>query len=91
VPITHRPPRDPSVAIQIPLRVKQHLGLDGARSWIVVSEINVFAWPGFDVRPIRYGANRVHYGWLPPKLFDQLIEKFRRLRATAKSEMTLRD
>ncbi len=51
----------------------------------------VFAWPGFDVRPIRYGANRVHYGWLPPKLFDQLIEKFRRLRATAKSEMTLRD
>src|SRR5262245_51116870 len=42
VPVTHRPPRDPSVAIEIPARVKQHLGLDDERSWIIVNEFNVF-------------------------------------------------
>jgi hypothetical protein len=27
-PITHSPPHDPNVAVEIPLRVKEHLGLD---------------------------------------------------------------
>lgn len=34
-PITHTPPHDPSVAIEIPARVKEHLGLDAERSWVV--------------------------------------------------------
>jgi hypothetical protein len=33
-------------AVEIPAVVKRHLGLDEARSWIVVSEINRFIWPG---------------------------------------------
>jgi hypothetical protein len=44
-PITHSPPYDPHVAIEIPLRVKQHLGLDGERSWVILDEVNVFTWP----------------------------------------------
>jgi hypothetical protein len=32
VPITHTPPHDPTVGIEIPRRVKEHLGLDGERS-----------------------------------------------------------
>ena len=31
LPVTHTPPGDPAVAIEIPLRVKLHLGLDDAR------------------------------------------------------------
>jgi hypothetical protein len=53
VPITHAAPSDPRVAIEIPPRVKEHLGLDGERSWVILDEFNVFTWPGFDLRPIR--------------------------------------
>jgi hypothetical protein len=79
-PITHTPPQDPNAAIEIPLRVKQHLGLDSERSWIVVSEFNVFTWPGYDLRPIKERDGRIDYGLLPPKLFDQIITKFAQLR-----------
>lgn len=53
VPITHAPPSDLAVAVEIPRRVKEHLGLDGERSWVVLDEFNVFTWPGFDLRPIK--------------------------------------
>ena len=80
-PITHSPPNDPNVAIEIPLRVKQHLGLDRERSWVILAEVNVFTWPGFDLRPIRRGETRIDYGFLPPKFFERLIAKFVELRA----------
>jgi hypothetical protein len=83
-PITHSLPHDMSVAVEIPLRVKEHLGLDSERSWVVLNEVNVFGWPGFDLRPIRNGDGRVDYGFLPPKLFDRLIEKFRDLESKGK-------
>jgi hypothetical protein len=51
-PPTHRPPRDRAVAIEVPPAVKRHLGLDAQRSWIICDEVNEFAWPGFDLRPI---------------------------------------
>jgi hypothetical protein len=86
VPITHRAPSDLSAAIEIPVRVKEHLALDGARSWVVVNEFNVFNWPGFDLRPIQRGTSRVHDGLLPPKLFDRIIARFTELRADAKCQ-----
>ena len=43
VPITHAPPGDPGMAIEIPRRVKEHLGLDGERSWVILDEFNVLA------------------------------------------------
>jgi len=66
VPITHSQPHDPNVAVEIPLRVKQHLGLDSERSWVIMDEVNVFTWPGFDLRPVRRGESRIDYGLLPP-------------------------
>jgi hypothetical protein len=48
LPITHSAPADPASAVQIPLPVKRHLGLDDDRSWIVVDEGNEFVWPGYD-------------------------------------------
>jgi hypothetical protein len=41
-PITHSPPRDMSAAVEIPPRVKEHLGLDSERSWVILNEVNVF-------------------------------------------------
>ena len=45
LPITHSPPADPASAVEIPLPVKRHLGLDTDRSWIVVAEGNEFLGP----------------------------------------------
>jgi mRNA-degrading endonuclease toxin of MazEF toxin-antitoxin module len=76
VPITHAAPRDPGVAVEIPGAVKNHLGLDSERSWVILDEINEFGWPGFDLRPIKGDDVRIDYGFLPPRLFRRLIEKF---------------
>ena len=74
-PITHGPPIEVAEAVEIPQATKERLGLDDDRSWVVVSETNLFVWPGPDVRPIQPG--KFTYGFLPPKLFahvrDQLI------------------
>jgi hypothetical protein len=37
---------NPASAVEIPLPVKRHLGLDDNPSWIVVAEGNEFLWPG---------------------------------------------
>jgi hypothetical protein len=91
VPITHSPHVDPNVAVEIPQRVKQHLGLDSERSWVILDEINEFIWPGYDLRPIKGDQSRVDYGFLPPQFFDQLIEKFARLEAEGRVGSASRD
>ena len=50
--VTHSPPSDPSVAMEIPPRIKAQLGLDGERSWIILDEVNDFLWPGHDLRGV---------------------------------------
>jgi hypothetical protein len=42
--------------------------------WIRLDELNSFAWPGFDLRPIPGKAGRCDYGMLPPGLFQRLRE-----------------
>jgi hypothetical protein len=48
LPIAHDAPADRTSAVEIPLPVKRHLGLDEDRSWVVVDEGNEFLWPGYD-------------------------------------------
>lgn len=80
VPITHTPPSNSEEAIEIPIKTKKRLGLDSERSWIIVSEVNRFIWPGPDLRPIpRNQPGRYDYGVLPPRLFRQVKEKLLRL------------
>lgn len=72
-PITHRPPTPPSAGIEIPPKVNGHLGLDDATSWIITTDLNVFRWPGMDLRPIPGGtSDRFTYGFVPPRLFERL-------------------
>jgi hypothetical protein len=71
LPVTHRSPDDPQLAMEVPPRVKQQLGLDGERSWIVLNEVNDFLWPGYDLRPVPGSEPmRMDYGFLPPRLFQ---------------------
>jgi hypothetical protein len=70
-PITHSEPVPPSEGIEIPRRVKQHLGLDDQRSWVIVTDLNAFIWPGFDIYPVPNNPpGTFAYGYLPPRLFD---------------------
>lgn len=76
LPITHSPPRDPDLAVEIPHATNQRLGLDDDRSWIVVTDANRFIWPGPDLRPRVPGdAASIAYGLLPAALFRQVRDK----------------
>ncbi len=76
LPITHALPRDAADAMEIPRVTKQRLGLDGERSWIVITEVNEFIWPGPDLRPVPGGDGSIVYGVLPPRLFDVVRDRF---------------
>jgi hypothetical protein len=71
-PITHSPPSDNKSVIEIPTATKLRLGLDDARSWIVTNDLNVFVWPGADVRPID-SSRGIAYGYLPSGLTKSLL------------------
>lgn len=76
LPITHSPPAEPALAVEIPHATKQRLRLDEARSWVVLSEANRFVWPGPDLRPAHDGnPSGVVYGLLPRALFKEITTK----------------
>ncbi len=76
LPITHSEPLAGQTGVEIPFKVKQHLGLDDERSWVVVSECNIDIWPTPDIRPLPGQPERFTYGHLPPKLFRQIRDAF---------------
>ncbi|MEP6836693.1 MAG: growth inhibitor PemK [Bradyrhizobium sp.] len=91
VPITHVPPSDPLLAIELPPMVKRHLSLDGERSWVMLDEGNRFLWPGYDLRPVPRSADRYDYGFLPPRLFSSMQERFRTIWKAGQSRPVPRD
>lgn len=93
LPVTHSAPLNPDEAVELPLPVKQRLRLDDARSWVIVSEMNRFVWPGPDLRPIRFNEpGNFDYGPLPPGLFRTIRKRFlacaraQRLRGVTRTE-----
>jgi hypothetical protein len=71
LPVTHSAPEHAGLAVEIPQKVKLRLGLDEARSWIVLSE-----WTEF-LRPAPSTADgSVAYGSLPPALFATIRDRF---------------
>lgn len=88
VPVTHARPSDIDDAVELPPPTKRRLGLDDERSWVVVSEVNRFIWPGPDLRPVsKQEAGQFAYGTLPPSLFEtikkQLLKRAARQRLAA--------
>lgn len=93
LPVTHSAPADPADALEIPQPIKQRLGLDADRSWVVLTEANDFVWPGPDLRPAIAGdLSSAAYGFLPPGFFrvlrDRLVERYKLklMKAVARSE-----
>lgn len=76
LPVTHAPPSDPTIAVEIPHLTKRRLGLDEMQSWIILSESNQFLWPGPDIRPIDGKKGSPVYGVLPYKLITRVRSAF---------------
>ncbi len=85
LPITHTPPSGNTVGIEIPMKVKQAIGLDDAPSWVIVSEHNVDEWPNGGLSPVPGQAESFAYGFLPPGLFAQVKTAFLDLARTKKT------
>jgi hypothetical protein len=91
LPVTHRAPADFDAAVEIPAVVKQRLGLDTERSWIILGEWNECSWPSPDLRPIGRGKSASFtYGFLPPRFFDHLRQRFVGLVETRKARRVAR-
>lgn len=76
LPITHTPPANSALAVEIPHATKRRLGLDDERSWILLTEANRFAWPGPDLRPTQPAdLASVAYGLLPRALFKEVTAR----------------
>lgn len=77
-PITHSP-KTPEAGLEIPAKVRRHLGLDDGASWISLVDANEFVWPGPDIRPLPGRPGVWTYGVLPIETFEALK---RRIAAT---------
>lgn len=93
VPITHAPPVEPQEAVEIPPPIKARLGLDDLASWVILSEVNDFVWPGPDLRHVAGSLPpRFHYGVLPPGFFRAIRDRLlalnaaRRVKAVARTQ-----
>lgn len=85
LPITHSPPDEDTVGIEVPARVRQALGLDDAPSWVIVSEYNVDEWPNGGLAPLPGRPGVFSYGFIPPRLFAQVKGKFLELSGQRQS------
>lgn len=89
LPITHTPPREGEDGVEIPPLTKHRLGLDDERSWIITSELNVFTWPGYDIRRRPSGA--MSYGLLPEKLIRRVFDQMRNRARDRRPKQVERD
>lgn len=77
-PITHSKPDARDAAVKVPPETARRLGLDDVPQWIVTREVNLFTWPGADVRavPGKLSAT-IAYGFLPYALTNQVLAAVR--------------
>lgn len=86
LPITHSPPLGDTVAIEIPAKVRQAIGLDDDPGWVVVSEYNVDEWPNAGLSPLPGRPDTFAYGFLPPGLFATIKNRLLELARKKKSD-----
>jgi hypothetical protein len=80
--ISHMPPSGRQ-ALEVPAKLRRWIGLDERPQWIYTDEVNVFVWPGPDLRPARYISRRpvdaetCILGPLPNDWFAEVQRHFR--------------
>lgn len=79
-PITHSEPGPDDTGVEVPRRVKDHLGLDHAQSWVIATDLNEFVWPGEHIFPVPGGRpGQYDYGTIPNALLKRITERIERL------------
>lgn len=86
LPITHSPPLGDTLAIEIPAKVRQSIGLDDQPSWVVISEYNVDEWPNAGLSPLPGKPDVFAYGFVPPGLFATIKARLLELAREQKSK-----
>lgn len=82
VPFTTKAPGQASDAVAIPSAVLRMLGLRDGPSWVMVSELNVFGWPGPDLAKLGHGADADFVlGRVPPKLYERIKSRLLEVQA----------
>jgi hypothetical protein len=72
----------------VPANVKRDLRLDRDKSWVVVTELNRFQWPGPDVRVV--GDGTPFYGAIPDWLFVRVREAIGAVASGGRMRVTKR-
>lgn len=92
-PITSSAPARGTDGVELPAETRRRLGLQDAPCWVVLTEVNRFAWPGPDLRPVETAAGLVwSHGLLPARLFERIRDavvaraRARTLRAVPRPE-----
>ena len=93
LPITHTPPSDSTEALEIPPDTKRRLNLDNDRSWVILNELYMFAWPGPDIRSVPASdPATILYGMLPANFVREIrdrvivLQKAKALRPVSRTE-----
>jgi hypothetical protein len=89
LPITCSAPKDNAFRIQIPKGIKRYLGMDEEPLWVVISEVNEFIWPGYDLRTVSSRPDGA-YGFIPPQFFKQIREELLKLHRRGQLKRTNR-
>lgn len=90
LPITHSKPKANTAGIEIPRLVAERLGLDHARSWVVISEANVDFWPNAGLAPVPGRRGTFAYGFLPPTFFEKVKSDFLKLFEKRRAKLVRR-
>jgi hypothetical protein len=85
LPIVHSAPIDDTIAIAIPPKVRQVLGLDDEPCWVIVSEHNIDEWPNGGLQSLPGRPGVFSYGFIPPGLFAQIKTQFLELAGRRQS------
>ena len=86
-PITHTAPFQPEDSVQIPQETKRRIGLDHETSWLMLSDVNKFNWPGYDLgRVPRRNQPTCVYGSVSASFMNtaqhQMRDMFKEKRVT---------
>jgi hypothetical protein len=88
-PITHAKPLEGVQAIEIPQKVKRHLGLDEERSWIIIDDLNRVRWDDPGIVPVS--RSKWEYGALPQALLIQVQDQVRTQAKARKASLLDRE
>jgi hypothetical protein len=80
-PITSSPPPDAAAGVEIPAATRDRLGLQDGPCWVIVTEVNIFVWPGPDLRRPENANDGFVYGSLPHALMLRIKQSFAAWRA----------